>query len=770
MNLSRLLINPLSIFASAKQDATNNIFAFSAPVNITAAAPGPDGKQSKELPTFSISAYDGGLMHLGWWGPTVVELSGIKARKTVKIFREHDPSRVVGHAESVEVTDTSIEVTGVMSGTGDDVKEILGAHKNGFPWEASIGASMLRHEYVEAGESVEVNGQTFNGPLVVAREVLLAEVSFVAIGAAEHTSTNIAAGHDNSNNKESVMTFEQWLRAHGIDPKQVKANKKHRNLLLAQYKAEMKASSDEDEKKNKSDDVDAEMGDDEDDDDESGSAQAGREDLTINASGASRRSGAARTNRREPENPVLAYRDEVIRVERTREICAAAGNPKITVDDEEVDLQAHAIREGWSADKTELHALRASRAQAPYGNVGSGRGAPLQAGVIEASMLLALGCSEKFVGEQFGEKTVNAAMERNNRGFGLHQLTYSMLAANGGYYTPGRMDNDTLKAALSCDPMLNGMAGRHDIRAAGGGFSTISLSGILSNVANKAMLERFELSESVVSEIAYETETNNFKPFTRYRLDSSGAFQEVGADGELKHIGLVDSTFSNQLATHGGLLALTRQMWINDDLGAFMQLPMVFIDLALSVREQIVFTKLLANTGSFFGTGNKNYITGADTVLGIPGLNLALAKFRTQTSAGGTPILSRPDRVLVGPSDEATAKQLYTSTELNETTTANVGKGNRNPHAGMFKPVVSPYLSTAIGLSGSSDTAWYLLGNPASGKAPIQVGYLQGEGRRPRIESGEANFNTLGIQWRSYWDFGAALFDHRSAVKSKGAA
>lgn len=38
------------------------------------------------------------------------------------------------------------------------------------------------------------------------------------------------------------------------------------------------------------------------------------------------------------------------------------------------------------------------------------------------------------------------------------------------------------------------------------------------------------------------------------------------------------------------------------------------------------------------------------------------------------------------------------------------------------------------------------------------------------IESEETAFNTLGMQWRGYFDFGVALQEKRAGIKCKGAA
>jgi hypothetical protein len=38
------------------------------------------------------------------------------------------------------------------------------------------------------------------------------------------------------------------------------------------------------------------------------------------------------------------------------------------------------------------------------------------------------------------------------------------------------------------------------------------------------------------------------------------------------------------------------------------------------------------------------------------------------------------------------------------------------------------------------------------------------------VETAEADFNTLGIQMRGYFDFGVAKTEYRAGVMSKGAA
>jgi len=129
--------------------------------------------------------------------------------------------------------------------------------------------------------------------------------------------------------------------------------------------------------------------------------------------------------------------------------------------------------------------------------------------------------------------------------------------------------------------------------------------------------------------------------------------------------------------------------------------------------------------------------------------------------------LIRPALLLVPTSLAVTGRRLFNETRVNETTETGKPKPADNPFAGMFRPVVTPYLN-AQGLTGSSAKAWYLFASAAD-VAAIEIAYLRGR-RTPTIESGETSFNTLGMQWRGYFDFGVAMQDFRAAVKSKGEA
>jgi len=174
-----------------------------------------------------------------------------------------------------------------------------------------------------------------------------------------------------------------------------------------------------------------------------------------------------------------------------------------------------------------FHAPIAGRFRAPHDNSEDGSGR--KAASLEAALCLTAGLPEERVGQWYDERVMNQATSRDLRGASLHMLLYEVIRASGGHVRPGKIDNDVIRAAFVANDRL--------IQASSG-FSTISLAGILSNVATKTMLAAYEAVNAVATEICGATDVNDFKQVTRYRMTAAGIFQKVGPDGELKHAGL----------------------------------------------------------------------------------------------------------------------------------------------------------------------------------------------------------------------------------------
>ena len=702
-----------------------------------------DGDGEKKLRKFRMVAYTGGKLQVrAYYYPVVVDLSGLKvSAKNRPVLRDHDISRVVGHTEQIAVNAGNITVSGVVSGDQNQHgQEVTALADNGFPWQVSIGANPTRMAFVDKGESVEVNGRRFTGPIYVARQSQLREVSFVALGADDNTSAKMAASFTPEGD---MPTFEEWLQAKGFDADELSDDQT--TSLQAMYQAE-KAAGDNGGRN-------------------PGNGDSGAGD-DIAAGGGGGTTPPVDSGD-DGVDHIQARRDaeaaEVERVERINSICARYDNPTITENGEEVSLRAHAIRNGWNADRVELNALRGSRPQAPAAH----RPDPKTGRVLEAAALISAGLTEDVVCAAYDEKTVNEAISARYQHTTLHVLMDQCISAAGMHYSGSRKSDDYIRAAFQANSRINA--------AGGANFSTLSLSGILSNVANKALIAAYEAVEVVWPSICAVRSHNDFKTHTRYRLDAEGSFKKIGKDGELKQASLSDDSYTNQLGTYGTILALTRQDMINDDLGSFLQIPQMLGRMAAVRIEEAVMVLLLSLQGSgFFASGNGNLMTGGSSALSIDALTTARQKFRDQVDVNGKPILVSPQILLVGTALEELANNLFSEDKVDVTTTANSRKFANNPHRGLFRPFVSPYLNNTnitdqdgAALSNQSATQWFLFANPMV-RAALCVAFLNGR-RTPTIESAETKFDTLGMQWRAYSDFGVGSEETVAAVKSAGA-
>ena len=678
-------------------------------VELVAAAASESGSPAK-LPTIKMTAYNGGAMDVGWGLPVVIDLKGVDiAGHARPILKDHDPSQVVGHTTKIAKADgKSLVIDAVVSGTGDAAREVVANSANGFPWQASVGVHARNYEYVKEGSNAKANGQEFSGPLYIVRKGILAESSVVAMGADNTTSTSIAARLNHQG--ETDMKFDKWLEAKGFDAATITDGQ--RSTLQAAYDAETK--------------------------------------VTAAAPAPS------------PEAPTAGTTDVVANIADYRKAQAAESARiaaiRVACAGKHGAIEAQAIADGWDESKTELAVLRAERAAAPAGHVRGNADPAKRAKSIVAALAMAAGVPEAAVAKDrgFDAPVMEAALSREFRNISLHAMMHDCIAASGGYAPRGRVDNEFIRCALDADRKIQAS-----------GFSGAALTNILGAVGNKVALNQFESIEMVGTQFCQVYDATNFQTFTMVRLMENGAFAEVGPGGELKHGDLSEDAYTNKVKTRGMMLTLTRQDIFNDDLGKFNQMVGMLGRNAAIALESHVFTVLMANAGTHFGTGNKNYISGAATVLGIDGFTSAEQKMLDMVDSSGKPILLSPKNLVVPTSLKVTAQLLMSQILINESTSTDKGKPAANPHAGKCKVLASPYINNSS-ITNNSSTAWFIFADPNA--APCQqIAFLNGQ-RTPTIETGEADFNTLGMSWRGYFDFGSKLIDPRGAVMSKGAA
>lgn len=681
------------------------------------------------LPRFSIVGYTGARMMLaGFYTPVVVDLAGLKPdRQEIPALRDHDPSRIVGQTDAIEVDADGARLGGMITGENDDAREVVSQSKNGFRWQASIGATIVRQESVKAGESARVNGREESGPVLIAREARLREISFVALGADGATSATVAASQspDGSQSQRGTTMFDQWLEAKGQDPAGLDDAQK--SAWRSIYDAEQSILQ----------------------------AKAGK--------GKGGDDGAARDGVH--AEGIRSLDDSLAQI-KARQQTTNAINAMATqfclerpslIDD--IKALAHAAIEGNSpVNEFELAARRImGTISAPGITVRGGSRKKADTRTIEAA-ICRTACLPG-VDKHFRPETLEASHDHFPNGVGLVELLQIAARENG--------HTDYISASNPAALLRAAFAPHHAIQASSG-FSTFSLSGILSNVANKFLLDAFNHVEQGWRTISAIRPVRDFKTYTSYSLTGDLQFEELGPTGEIKHGTIGEETYTNRARTYARMFAITREDIINDDLNAFSRLPRRLGRGAALKLNDVFWTVFLSDLGTFYTTNRGNYFEGADSSLSSESLATGQQTFRKQTDPDGKPLGLTPRFLVVPPELEVTANELMTATAIN---TGGSSTTDRVPNANIwrskYQTVVSTYLSNA-NYTGYSATAWYLVADPAD-LPLIEVAFLNGRDT-PIVESADVDFNQLGVQMRGIFDFGVSKMEYRAGVRSKGAA
>ncbi len=694
-----------SLKANGNNKSLHFVQALSEPL-ILKAAEGDDDSGPK---TFSMIAYTGGRMNVGFWPhPVVVDIKGIKfSRKPRPILRDHDTSRIVGHTTAIKKEASKLTVDGIISAGNSEAEEIINSSAQGFPWQASIGADIGQMLFVKEGESANANGQSFDGPVYIARRSTLGEVSFVALGADDNTTVKVAAESAELETEIVHMDFEKWLEAKGFKLADLSAGQV--KSMKASYEAEMTATKDKED---------------------ADKLEADAKAKKLEAEKPEKDAGVVDT-----ESLKAQARKALAEVaEETASIEAACKG--------HADIKAKALKEGWDVTKCELEVLRATRSEAPA-IISSGK--DVTAKSLEAAAMMASGVkgNDLLKEKRYDEETIDAADKRFQGRIGLQEVILQAAWATGYLGDSFRRDMRGVMQAA---------------------FSTASLPGILSNIANKFLLDGFNSVEDSWRQISGLKNVKDFKTATSYRLTGGFEYEQVGPDGELKNATIGEDTFTNKADTYGKIFSLTRQMLINDDLGALTDVT-TKIGRGAALKFNKVFWTAFLNNAAFFTAGRDNFLEGAASNLQISSLTTAETAFFDQTDPDGDPVGIAPGVLLVPNALNVIGSNLFRSTEVRPGSDSTLL--TQNPHAGKFPIVRSSYLSSQ-GIAGGSATAWYLLATPAD-MPVIESAFLNGV-QEPTVESADANFNTLGIQMRGFHDFGVSLQEYRGGVKTTGVA
>lgn len=282
---------------------------------------------------------------------------------------------------------------------------------------------------------------------------------------------------------------------------------------------------------------------------------------------------------------------------------------------------------------------------------------------------------------------------------------------------------------------------------------------ILGDTVGRVLRDAYQAAPSGIRRLGRQTTARDFRAVNKIMLGEAPLLEKLNEHGEIKAGTMAEAREAYKVETWARKIGITRQVLVNDDLGAFADLARRMGQAAAETEARILVTLLEAGSGNgptlsdgktlfHADHGNK---TGTGAAISDATLSAARLALRTQKGIEDRTIRVTPRNLLVPPALETTAEKWLAS--IAPATAADV-----NPFSGSLSLVVEPRLSSA--------TRWYVTADPGEIDG-LEFAYLSGaEG--PQVES-RSGWDVDGVEIRVILDFGAGFIDHRGWFMNAGA-
>ena len=155
-----------------------------------------EGEQltTPRIPRFSMVGYSGGVIRQAWSRePIVIDLAGMSVPSVIPIVFGHDYSLESVLGQGTGTVGSQLVIEGAILAQCEAAMQVVQLGDRGYQWQASVGADVDEEYLVADGDTAQINGQTFTGPLRVVKRSTLRECSFVTLGADAATAVTITA-------------------------------------------------------------------------------------------------------------------------------------------------------------------------------------------------------------------------------------------------------------------------------------------------------------------------------------------------------------------------------------------------------------------------------------------------------------------------------------------------------------------------------------------------------------------------------------------------
>ncbi|MCL4069007.1 ATP-dependent Clp protease proteolytic subunit [Pseudomonas sp. GX19020] len=280
--------------------------------------------------------------------------------------------------------------------------------------------------------------------------------------------------------------------------------------------------------------------------------------------------------------------------------------------------------------------------------------------------------------------------------------------------------------------------------------STSDFPAIFQNALNKVLLDRYSDYEPTYRLISKKKNFRDFRPMPLIRAGDFPTLLPVGETGEIKWGTFGEGSEVALLGSYARGLTISRQMLVNDELGAIDEVLSSYGESIVHFEERTFYKFALRaelSDGAPIFDATHGNLAAAGAAINTTSLSAGRAAMRKQKSIDKQTLNLSPSILLVGPDQETAAEMILA--QITPTAADAV-----NPFSGRMKPVVASEIT---------GKEWYLL----SERAPCWVhGFLEGA-EAPRVRT-EEPFGTQGFSMTVEHDFGLGAADFRGGYKNPG--
>lgn len=299
---------------------------------------------------------------------------------------------------------------------------------------------------------------------------------------------------------------------------------------------------------------------------------------------------------------------------------------------------------------------------------------------------------------------------------------------------------------------------------------TAAFPAILDNAIKKAIVQSYDEVDTTFQIWTAEGSLTDFKPSKEHEyLLGGGKFSKVSEGGELKSSTLeTEKLPQRQLGTYGTQFSMSREAFINDDVGLLVEMPVKYAKAAKREINRQVYELIVKNNKIFDGKPLFNADTHKNVLAtgckpSIEAVQALMLLLMQQTDPFGSAINVKPKNMILPIGYGFAAAQIFQSQTVN--TSANTQAANAlYQYRNSIQVIEEGELNV---LAAGGPVPWFISADPKQAGS-VKVDYLNGN-KRPFFRRSE-KVGYLGFFWDIFMDWVVSVPDWRGIAKNPGVA